>query len=65
MTACPPAPPMVIDVVSISCANKWTYILVVVDILVWAILILAAYPAFYILPETGAVLHEFIATVIN
>jgi|GEM_PF-6134591 len=63
MTAC--SSPLVIDVTSVYRANSWTYALIVFNILIWVLMVLAVYPAFNILPETGAVLREFIATVVN
>ena len=63
MAAC--APPLVIDVARISRANNWTYILVFFNILVWTVFIFALFPMIRIFPHTGAVLHEFIATVVN
>lgn len=63
MAACPP--PTVINVCKIACANKWTYFLIFMNLLMLAILALMIMPFIRIVPQTGAIIREFLFAVFN
>lgn len=57
--------PLIIDVSRVSCANSWTYFLLAINVIVWIFFALMIQPFAKIVPKTGAILHEFVTTVLN